>query len=153
MVGDPAAFARPFRPAVGAQIGDAENVVDELGELVDAGRQSLRFRQEYGVVVEQLGVEDPDHARAGARWDHDAGLRAERREQPLRNGLGIAPEAGVEGGLPAAGLGRRKVHVRPQAPQHPDYALAHLRVELVDDAGDEERCADRHPITALGRAL
>ena len=50
----------------------------------------------------------------------------------------LAPEPRVERWLPAARLASREVDVDAKVLQHANGALADLRVELIDDARDEE---------------
>ena len=56
----------------------------------------------------------------------------------LASGLASLQYPALKAGLSAAGLASREVHVHAEALQYPDSALAHLGVELVNYAADEE---------------
>ena len=54
------------------------------------------------------------------------------------SGRASRAQPGVEGRLPAAGLGRWKFDVHPGAVQHMNHCLADVWEEGVDQAGDEK---------------
>ena len=56
----------------------------------------------------------------------------------LASGLASLQYPALKAGCPQQGLASREVHVHAEALQYPDSALAHLGVELVNYAADEE---------------
>ena len=71
----------------------------------------------------------------------------ELREETSRQGLCVAPETRVERGLTTARLAPGEIQVHAQSPEHPDDALPHIGIELVDDAGDEKGRLDGRGLT------
>ena len=125
------------------KLRDAQHVDYELGQLEGLARHGVDPGGERGVVVEQLGVEGTHHRRAGAGGDYDGFRVLEGVQEAPCQGPGVRPEARIEGRLATAGLVLRKVEVDSETPEDSDGALPDLRVELVDDAGDEEGCLQR----------
>src|SRR5581483_214869 len=91
------------------------------------------------VVGKKLGVENPNHRAAGARWSDDVFGVIKQVEQLPGDLACLIPVTGVKSWLAATGLGWIKGHVHPQAPQHLDDALTDVGSKLVSQAGDEER--------------
>ena len=115
-----------------AYVRDAKNLYQELGELIGAGAEGLGLFQHCGVVFEEVGVEDTDHGCAGAGRGHDVGVAVEDGDEAFGEVAGFGLEAGVEGGLAAAGLGLGEGELDALVPEHLDHGLADLGVELVD---------------------
>ncbi len=67
--------------------------------------------------MEELGVEYADHAGAGAGGHHDVPVTLQDVYGAASQWHCIAPEAGVEGRLTAAGLARREVDLDAEALQ------------------------------------
>ncbi len=120
-----------------AEVADAEPVHEEVGELVGFRRE--RFRGGFlRAVVEKLGVELFHHRAAGAGGgDDDLGI-AKGGELRGGDGAGLVPVAGIEGRLAAAGLGLGVVDLVAEALEDFDHGHADLRVERIDEAGNEK---------------
>lgn len=80
-----------------------------------------------------------DHVRAGTGRDDDVSVRFfEHTNGVLYDRSSLRAQTGVEGGLSTAGLIGGEVHGKVEAAENADDRLARLRVERVDEAGDEE---------------
>ena len=94
--------------------------------------------QHFGVVGEQVVIEDPHHCAAGAGGDYDVVVAGQGAEGAGGQASGLVGEPGVVEGLAAAGLVGGEVHRDSATPEGAHHADAHFGVELVDDAGDEK---------------
>src|ERR1051326_1533921 len=113
MIGDRALVAR-------ADILDLEHVHDELGELEYPWADACGLVQQRGVTREQIAVENPDHAGARARRNHDRGARLDRIEKAARQVLCLLAKAFIEGGLPAAERAAHRADVKTEPFEHRD---------------------------------
>ena len=125
------------------EVGDAEDIYDELGQLEGAACQRRNPISQGRFVMEELGVEDAHHAGAGARRNYHVPVALEYVDCAAGEGLGVGPEARIEGGLAAAGLRRREVQVHAEPLQYVHGTFTDFGIELVDDAGYEEGRPDR----------
>src|SRR5215210_2058077 len=124
------------------QVLYAEHVHDEVRELPDPVAESLSA---FAVVGQGLVLEDErivvgDHsgARSG-RTDYVVeAFPLEDVEEAAAYSAGLVEEAGVEGGLPAAGLAFGVDHIHPEPPQHTHHANADLGIDLVDKTRHEQ---------------
>ena len=103
------------------------------------------------VFGEQVGIKQTDHRRAGTRRDDDVFVIGEEGEIALRHLAGLVMEAGVKGGLGAAGLAEGKIDGDSQAVQQAYGSFPHLRVEGIAQTGDEQGYP-RRPLAAGGLA-
>jgi hypothetical protein len=69
-------------------------------------------------------------------------------EEAAPYGTGLVEEAGVEGGLSAAGLALGVDHLYPKPSQYAHHAYADLGIDLVDVARYEKGCSQRTPLPA-----
>lgn len=117
---------------VGPDVGHPEHVHEELGQLVGAGGERR------GGGVADLRIVPADHGGAGTgRGDHVL-VPLEGGRGPAYQRLGLAPVAGVELGLAAAGLCLGEVDLHPEAFEEPHGRDPGGRIHRVVDAGDEE---------------
>src|SRR3989442_3087755 len=133
VVGDAPADGRP-EPA------SAEHLDEELRELVGPTREAERVLLQRWILHEARVVV-LDHPRARARWHDDVVGVAKERHRSGRDRPRLGVIAGVEEGQPAAGLTRRELDGRAEAPEEPDDTHAHLRKEDVAQAGHHQRDA------------
>jgi hypothetical protein len=76
--------------------------------------------------LQQLGIKDAHHGGARAGGADDGFSVAEDAQKALRDGTRFIPEAGVEGGLAAAGLAGGKVNFAAKPPQDFHRVHGHL---------------------------
>ena len=134
----------------GADVGDAEDVDEELGQLVDA-RDDGRDGVHEGRVMRGLGerrVVLADHDRARWRRRDDRVVAREHVGEPPDQRHALRAVAGVEVHLAAARLALGEVDLVPEPAQHPHDRLADVREQDVVEAGDEQR--DPHGSGAPG---
>ena len=99
---------------------NSEQFEGAFSEGCDSG-----FQHQF--VVEQFVVEYAHHTGAGAGRNHDIFVVLEQLDCAASERLGVAPEAGVEGWLAAAGLCCGEVEVDTQPLQNINRALPPLR--------------------------
>ena len=80
-----------------------------------------------------------EHVGAGTRWHHNIACRLfEHTNHVLCNWSGFGAQACVEGWLSATGLVRGEFHGNAQAAENVHDGFTSLRVERIDEAGDEK---------------
>ena len=80
-----------------------------------------------------------EHVRARTGWHHDIARRFfEDLNRVLCDGSRLRPQARVEGWLSATGLVGREVHVNAEAVENVHDGFTSLRVERIDETGDEK---------------
>ena len=80
-----------------------------------------------------------EHVRARTGWHHDiAGRFFEDLNRVFRDGARLRSQACVEGWLSATGLVGREVHVKAEAVENVYDGFTSLRVERIDETGDEK---------------
>ena len=124
-------------PAQGGVL-HSQDLHQEFGELVGLGGQGPGLGQQFGVFGEQVQIKNAQGGGAGAGRDHNVLAFLELFQDPLGQDAGLPVEPGVVDGLAAAGLVLGKAHGDAQPPEDVDHADTDLRIELVDDAGDEQ---------------
>jgi hypothetical protein len=143
----------------GADVGDARDVDQELGQLVDVGRDlgdPLGKRRACIGPCGELADERvvmADHRGAGARRRDHRVVPGERPGEPVDQRDRGVLVAGVEVHLAAARLIGRELDVVAEAAQQPHDGSPDLGEQRVVVAGDEER--DAHQVAALadGRSI
>ncbi len=129
-----------------ADVGHAEHVDEQLGQLVGARRDRGHPAAQRLVVLGQprVGVADHGHARAGRGDDRVVPL--ERVDEPAhhRQRLGAVAAVGVH--LAAAGLLQRELDAVAEAFQHLHDGPAGVGEHQVVDAGDEQRDPHGQPL-------
>ena len=141
---------------VGADVGHAEHVDEELAELVDP-RRGLRDGSLQGGVTGPPGhdrvlVAGGAGARSGRR--HDRVVPGERVDERAHHRHRLVEVAGVDHRLRTAGLRLGELHVHPQPAQQRDHGLAGVGEHRVVDAGDREsdtHAAHHHPSLVMTR--
>ena len=128
MVGDFACRCGGLRVGIGAEVCDAQDVNDELGQFEGAFSEGCDSGFQHRFVAEQFVVENSHHTGAGAGRNHDIFVVLEQLDCAASERLGVAPEASVEGRLAATGLRGGKVEIDTQAFQDIDRALTHFGV-------------------------
>jgi hypothetical protein len=124
-----------------ANVFDVQDFHEEFRKLENPAAQGFGLAQPFRVVGKELAIKDPHHGGAGARRrDHIFGV-LENIEQARRDFSGFFPEAGIKGGLAAAGLSGIECDLTAEPPQDFDGALADPGVKLVPEASDEKRDA------------
>jgi len=124
----------------GADVGDAELVGEEFGELEDAGEDGGDLGLEDGVVelLGHFGVVIAHHGDTGGGGaDDDFGVGEDLEELP-EEGVGILAVAGIVVHLAATGLGGAEFDGVAEAFEDGNDGLAGLGKEGVVIAGDEE---------------
>ena len=130
-----------------AHVGDVETVHEIFGEFVDAFPQCLCAWQPSGIVGEEFGIIVLDHMRTRTGGHHDVAGRAFEDADGVRRDLArFLAQACVEVGLSAAGLVGGEVHIHAEAAENIHDRLACLRVERIDEAGDEKLDAGHETI-------
>lgn len=80
-----------------------------------------------------------EHVRARTGWHHDiAGRFFEDLNRVFSDGTRLSTQARVEGWLSATGLVGREVHVNAEAVENVYDGFTSLRVERIDETGDEK---------------
>ena len=127
----------PFEPR--PEVPYAHHVDQEVRELPDAPREGLGTLALLGQLLEDERVVVGDHGGAGSgRTDYVIeALPLEDVEEVAPDGAGLVEEAGVEGGLPAAGLALGVDHLYAEPPQYAHHAYADLGVDQVHVARHE----------------
>ena len=125
----------------GADVGDAQLVDEELGELEHARQKRVDACDERRIPRggRHLGIVLADHrdARRGRHADH---LRAvEDPEEMFHQPARLAGVPGVVMHLPAAGLLAPEFDAMAKALEHGDHGFACFREQRVVVAGDEQR--------------
>jgi hypothetical protein len=88
-----------------------------------------------------------DHVGARTGWDNDVAVRFFEGAYGLfGHRARFGAQARIEERLPAAGLVAREVHAQAEAAKNFDDGLAGLRVEGIDEAGDEKLHIGHVPI-------
>ena len=136
-----------------SHVGDAQDVHQELGQLVGSGRDLLDLPPQRLVprCGSQAGVLVPHGRRTGTGWHHDRLAAGEGPDVSPHQRQGRARIAAVDVHLPAAGLPGRHSHRHAEPVQQPDHGAAHLGPPRVDQAGDEQ--ADSHAASSDGPAV
>ena len=131
----------------GADVGGAEAVYEEFGELEDAREQSADFGEEGGIVFGfgHHHVVFAHHGDAGGGRDADGFGIAEDFDEAADEGDGFPVIAGVVVHLAAAGLGEGEVEGVAEAFEDARDGDTGLGEERVVIAGDEERDAQGCP--------
>jgi hypothetical protein len=84
---------------------------------------------------------------AGAGGDDDIAIGfLEEADGVLGSGAGLVAQAGIEVWLAATGLIARELDAEAEAAENLNDGLTRLRVERVDEAGDEELDCDHFRI-------
>jgi hypothetical protein len=129
----------------GSDVFEAEAVGEELGELVDLGKEV----GDGGLELEIAGVEGhfwvvvAHHANAGGGGDDDGFGMLELVDKTAEEWVSLSLVAGVVMHLAAASLAGGKVDSMAEAFKDADDGLAGAGKERVVIAGDEERDAQR----------
>ena len=126
-------------PAIGGiDCGEAEHVDQKRRQLEALGSERFGALGEIGILGEQARVMEPQHAGARARRRHHIVEALEGLDHLAGDRHGVAPVAGIIGGLPAAGLRAR--HLDPAAPRldQLDRGKGDAWPEQIDEAGDEQ---------------
>ena len=118
-----------------ADLRHAQNVHDEVGQLVGFLGNRLRAVEHLGVVSEKLYVVDLDHRRAGAGRHDDVLIGFEGLDEVTRDLGSLFAVAAVEADLPTACLILGERDIDAEVPQHLDGCHANLGEELVHEAG------------------
>ena len=129
---------------------------DELAELPAARGDGPSPMGVSRVVPEELGVLMDQHVGARSRWHHDRSIGRRQHVERMPGHLpGVGVETGVVRGLAAAGEADGHGHLEPQPLEHADDRHAHVRADLVHEAGVEEmdHVAFRFPLSAFGFQL
>ena len=80
-----------------------------------------------------------EHVGAGTRWHHNiARCFFEHADHMLYNGSSFGAQACVEGWLSATRLVAGEFHVNAEAAENVHDGFTSLRVERIDEAGDEK---------------
>ena len=142
-------MTRPEKDAT--DVGHGQMAHEQLGELEHprGDRTNIAFQSVVAALAGELGIDLPDHPDARRRRgdDHVEGVEDAHEAPRERRGLDPVPAVGVE--LTAARLVARELHLMPEALEHADGRLAHLRKDRVGDAGDEQ--CDAHARVSGGR--
>ncbi len=119
-------------------VGDAEYIHEEAREFMSFCRQFAGFQLVW-LSLEEIRVKNLDHRNAGSRRPYnDLGI-PEGLHGNAGCRSGFVPIAGVEWWLTAAALALGKEHLMSKSFKHTHARPSHIRVELVDEAGNEER--------------
>jgi hypothetical protein len=127
-----------FVGEAGAEVGDAEVVDEEGGELVDAGGEGGGGGV-FGVAGEEFEVEFFEHGAAGAGGDDDGFGVGEGLQDGAGDVAGVVPVAGVEGGLAAADGVFGESDVVAEFFEDLNHGETGLGGGDVHEAGDENR--------------
>src|SRR5829696_2115847 len=138
-------ISNPVR-IIGADVGDAESLDQELGELEDPGAEILDPLGETRVPGQfgGHGIQFAHHAHAGARGCDDGLVTAEDLDETPHQRYRLALVARVEVHLPAARLCEGKVHLHPETLENLHGGTSRLGEERVVEAGYKERHAHRY---------
>lgn len=124
---------------VGAHVGDAKYIDDELREFVDARGQLRDFAAVLGIVFEEVRVFGLDGPSARTRQGDDGVVSAVSVDDLSYHGLGFFDVAGIREGLSAADLVVGQDHFTSEPLEDVDGGNAYFRVEHIDHASREER--------------
>src|SRR5579875_300290 len=86
----------------GADIRDAHNIDQEVGEFMHPGYQRLHLLEQSRFIHKQVGIEHLDHAGARTRGNHERRTWSMRIEQAHGQFPRVAAHAFIERGLAAA---------------------------------------------------
>ena len=120
VIGDPVREVR-------ADVGDAEDIGEERRQVVHPGDQPSDVAGERRVSFGQHRVVLAHHGGAGRRRGDDRLIAGEGSREAAGHRHRLAPVAGVEVHLPAAGLARREVDLVPEPLEDRDHGLARYR--------------------------
>ena len=133
-----------------AYICHAETVHEVFGEFIDSFSQSLCPREPYRIISEQFRVIVLDHVRARTGGHHNIPGRIFKDVDGMfGNGACFGTQPGVEVRLSAAGLIGSEFHGHAEAGENIHNGLTRLRVERIDETGDEELYVSHKPIVIL----
>jgi hypothetical protein len=122
-----------------AEVGDSKIVNKIFGKFKDAFAQCLRARQPDGIIGKEFRIAMLNHVGAGTGWHHNiTGCFFEHADHMLCHRSGFGAHARVEGWLSATGLVGGKIHVNAEAVENVHDGFTSLRVERIDEAGDEK---------------
>ncbi len=124
-----------FARIAGPQVLDSQHLNQKFGEIVDLGGQFLGLAVPVGVLGEQVEIKYPHHGGARARGNYHVLAVLKAMQYPLCQSSGLCSKAGVEKGLTAAGLVRRKIYFHTQLAQDTYNTNPDLWVKLVNDTG------------------
>ena len=123
---------------VGIDRGHPPHIDQERHQFVHLGGERCCTWFPSLVVGKQRGIMLFQHAGARTRWRHDIVEAPERRDRLPGQGLGCRPVAGVVGGLAAAGLCRRHLHLAPGGLEQLDGGNADRGPHQIDKTRHEQ---------------
>src|SRR5262249_55576388 len=124
----------------GPDLRDAEDVDEELGQVVDARDEPVDRGREPGIPGRgrEQRVVVADHAGARGRRRDDRVVVREHVGEAADQRDALGAKAGVEVHLPAARLALGKLDVLAEAPEQTYGCPADLGEQEVVEAGDEQ---------------
>ncbi len=125
-------------PIGSAHILDPKHIHQKLAQFEAALPDRPGAVAPADILGKQLRVVVLDHADARPRRAHDHLGILEYSDEPFGRRLRRPAISGVEGRLSAAGLIHGAVHIDPQPPEQGQHGLAHLGIEAVHQALDEQ---------------
>lgn len=116
---------------------DLEDIDEVFGEFESFGADPFVVGSEGG-VMEVFVVMLPDHGGAASGGGDDVIVFPEDADEAFGEGFGGVGAAGVGHRLPAAGLCLGVIDLNAKAFEKLDRGQSDVRIELVDETGDEE---------------
>jgi hypothetical protein len=121
------------------QVCNTTDIHQVFGEFERSLRQCFSSSKPGWFIFEKFLVAVAYHRPAGTGGDDDRpGGSFQDPDGMLRQWPGITAQAGIEGRLAAAGLGRWKFNANAGPVQNTDHRFADVREEGIDQAGNEK---------------